>query len=171
MTRKTQVKQNLRKFPSLFNQAQSNPRFPHPQPSPPFAQLQPNPSFSPPIPADDPAVISMSTMYPIRTSRTCHTGEDNALGPERRRPMHSYDTYCARNWGSRQLRTAYRRTGKSRESDELMECSRTVMGKAWWNWWGPAVITVYTRQSPHDFTHRLGSLPLSQSGSGCKQGY
>ena len=49
----------------------------------------------------------MSTMYPIRASRTGHNKEDSALGPEGWRLVHSYDTYRARNWESRRLRTTY----------------------------------------------------------------
>ena len=38
------------------------------------------------------------------------------------------------------------------------------MGKAWWDSWRPAAVTVDTHRSPCDFTRRLGSFPLSQSG-------
>ena len=72
MTHKMQVKQNLRKLPPAFNQAQSNPHFPQtqanlpypqpqanlfypqPQTNHSYPQLQPSPSFSPPMPAASP---------------------------------------------------------------------------------------------------------------------
>lgn len=49
MTQKMQVRQNLRKPPPAFGQAQSNLHFPQPQPNPPFVLLQHSPSFSPPM--------------------------------------------------------------------------------------------------------------------------
>ena len=69
MARKTQVKQNLRKRPPTFNQAQPNPHFPQPQSNTRFNRLRPSPSFSLPMPTPPPFQLMPASTSPEYVTR------------------------------------------------------------------------------------------------------